>query len=120
MTDALDQARRATLRVIRDKEEPANQLNDKWSVFTWNSQEDGRRHVLAVNDPKEFASSEPERFTDYLRSSRVSLEHWELRRLLPKRLRDTLPEICPAVAVTAAFKERGYYYHGSPDGLLLR
>ena len=115
MSDSLQQATRATLRAIRDKEQPATA---HWGVFVWSDEEDGSRHTIAVNDPEAFASSQPERFADYLRSSRVLSEHWELRKLLPKKLRDTLPEICPALAVAAAIKERGYYYHGSPSGLL--
>ena len=116
MSEALEKATRATLRVIRDKEFP--KLGTQWGVFFWSGEEDDNREIVAVNDPEAFASNEPERFADYLRSSRALLEHWEFRKLLPKRLRDTLPEICPALAVVAAIKERGYYYHGSPSGLL--
>jgi len=76
------------------------------------------RQIVAVIDPETFATSEPEQFAAYLCSTRVERDHWELRKLLPKKLRDTLPGICPAVAVEAAIKSRGYWYHGSSDGLM--
>lgn len=73
-----------------------------------------------VLDASAAAVEAPALFTEYLRAGHASGEEWSLRKLLPKRLRDTLPSENPAIAIAAAMEQRRYWNFGSPDGLLAR
>lgn len=87
MSEPIELARRAVARAIRDKECPdGSPLCVLW-----------RQEILWTPNPARAAIELPELFAEFLRSGRANDDAWASRKLLPKRLRGTLPAQNPSV-----------------------